>query len=135
MMTGDRVRNIVVWETDPRQWKTAFPLSVGTDRLVSFQDYTYFLEPGAHETDVRMSGRFDDRTRSVVPFDELPEVLMCLAAIIPPRGLAMKSSRVTYYFGTTVDTTWKSVKKRYATAYVLEWAHAVAAALTLEHVI
>ena len=134
MMTDDRVRNIVVRETDPRQWKTAFALLVGTGRLVSFQDYTYFREPGAHETDVRMSGRFEDRTRLVVPFDELPEVPMCLAGIIPPRGLAVKSPRVAYYFVATVDTRRKSVKKRYATAYVLEWAHAVAAALTLEHV-
>ena len=134
MMTDDRVRNIVVRETDPRQWKTVFALLVGTGRLVSFQDYTYFRKPGAHETDVRMSGNFKDRTRSVVPFDELPEVPMCLAGIIPPRGLAVKSPRVAYYFGATVDTRCKSVEKQYATAYVLEWAHALAAALTLEHV-
>ena len=41
MMTDDRFRNIVVRETDPRQWNTAFSLLVGTGRLVSFQDYTY----------------------------------------------------------------------------------------------
>ena len=134
MMTDDRVR-VVVRETDPRQWKTAFALLVGTVRLVSFQEYTYFREPGAHEMDVRMSGRFEDRTRLVVPFDEFPEVPMCLVGIIPPRGLAVQSPRVAYYFGATVDSRCKSVKKRYLTAYVLEWAHAVAADLTLEHVV
>ena len=134
MMADDRVRNIVVRETDSRQWKTAFALLVGTGRWGSFQDYTYFREPGAHETDVRMSGRFEDRTRLAVTFDELPQVPMCLAGIIPPRGLAVKSPRVAYYFGATVDTGCKSVKTRYATEYVLEWAQAVAAALTLEHV-
>ena len=81
-----------------------------------------------------MSGKFDDRTR-LVPFDEFPEVPMCLVEIIPPRGLALQSTRVAYYFGATVDSRCKSVKKRYATAYVLEWAHAVAAALTLQHVV
>ena len=91
MMTDDRVRNIVVRETDSRQWKTAFALLVGTGRVLSFHDNTYFREPGAHETAVRMSGRFEVRARLVVPFDELPEVSMCLAAIIPPRGLAVKS--------------------------------------------
>ena len=123
MMTDDRVCNIVVRETDPRQWKMAFAFLVVTGRLVSFQDYTYFREPGAHETYVRMSGRLEDRTRLVVPFDELQEVPMCLAGINPPRGLAVKRRRVAYYFGATVDTRCKSVKKRYATAYVLEWAH------------
>ena len=81
-----------------------------------------------------MSGRFEDRTRLVVPFYELPEVPMCLAEIIPPRGLAVKSPRVAYYFGATVDSRFMWVTKQYATAYVLEWAHAVAAALKLEHV-
>ena len=42
MMTDDQVRNIVVRETFPRQWKAAFALLVGMGRLVSFQDYTYF---------------------------------------------------------------------------------------------
>ena len=43
MMTDNRVRNILVRE---RQWKTAFALLVGTGRWGSFQDYTYFREPG-----------------------------------------------------------------------------------------
>ena len=42
---------------------------------------------------------------------------------------------MAYYFGATVDTRCRSVKKRCTTAYVLEWAHAVAAVLTLERVI
>ena len=54
LMTDDRVHNIVFRETVPRQWKTSFTLLAGTGRLVSFQDYTYFREPGANETDVRM---------------------------------------------------------------------------------
>ena len=102
MMTDDRVRNIVVRETDPRQCKTSFALMVVTGRLVSFQDIKYFREPGAHETDVRMSGRFEDRTRLVVPFDELPEVPMYLAGIIPPLGLAVRSPREAYYFGALI---------------------------------
>ena len=74
LLTDKCSRNIVVRETDPRQWKTSFALLAGTGRLVSFQDYTYFREPGAHETDVRMSGRFEDRTRLLILFDEFPEV-------------------------------------------------------------
>ena len=67
MMTDDRVRNIVVRETGPRQRKMAFALLAGTGGLVSFQDYTYFREPGEHETDVRMSGRLGELTRLVFP--------------------------------------------------------------------
>ena len=87
MMNDGRVRIIVVWETDNRQWKTAIALLVDTGRLVSFRDCTYFREPGAHETELRMSGSFEDRRPLVVLFDEPPEVPMCLAVIIPPRGL------------------------------------------------
>ena len=72
--------------------------------------------------------------RTSYTVDELPEVPVCLTGIISRCGLAVKSPRLAYYFGATVDTRFKSAKKRYATAYVLEWAHAVAAALKLEHV-
>ena len=36
MMNDDRVRNVVVRETDPCQLKTAFAFLVGTGRLLSF---------------------------------------------------------------------------------------------------
>ena len=130
LMTDERSRNIVVRETDPRHSKTSFALLAGTGRLVSFQDYTYFREPGAHETDVRLSGRFEDRNRLLITFDEFPEVSKCVASIIPPRGLAVRCPRVAYYFVAVVQTQDDSVKKRYAISYVLEWAQAVAAYLT-----
>ena len=135
LVTDDRSRNIILRETEPRQWKTSFALLAGTGRLGSFQYYTYFREPGAHKTNVRMSGRFEDRTRMLIPFDEFPEVPKCVAGIIPPQGLAVRSPRVAYYFGAVVETQDDPVKKRYATSYVLEWAHAVAASLTAEHVV
>ena len=134
LMTDDRSCNIVVRETDPRQWKTSFALLAGRGRLVRFQDYTYVREPGAHETDVRMSGRFEDRIRLLIPFEEFPEVLKCVAGIIPPRGLAVRCPCVAYYSGAVVETQDDSVKKRYATSYVLECAHTVAASLTAGHV-
>ena len=135
LMTDDRSRNIVVRETDPLQWKTSFALLTGTGRLVSFQDYKYFREPGAQETYVRMSARFEDRTQLLITFDEFPEVPKCVAGIIPPRGLAVKCPRVAHYFDAVVETQDDSVKKRYATPYVLEWALAGAASLTAEHVV
>ena len=58
-----------------------------------------------------------------------------MTGIIPPRGLTVRCPRVTYYFGAVVQTEDDSVKKRYATSYVLEWTHAVAASLTAEHVV
>ena len=115
--------------------ETSFALPAGTGRQVSFQYYTYFRELGAHETYVGMWGRFEDRTGLLIPFDEFPEVLKCVAGIISPRGLAVRCPRVAYYFGAVVETQDDSVKKRYATLYVLEWAHAVAASLTAEHVV
>ena len=89
LTTEDRSRNIVVPEADTRQWKTSFAFLAGTNRLVSFQYYTYFREPGAHETDVRISGHFEHRTRVLIPFDEFPEVPICVASIIPPRSLGV----------------------------------------------
>ena len=83
MMTDDRVRNILVLENDPRQWKTSLAFLIGTGRLVSFQNYTYSRQPGSHETYVCMFGRVEDRTWLVVPFDELSEFPMCFAGIIP----------------------------------------------------
>ena len=71
----------------------------------------------------------------LIPFDEFPEVPKCVAGVIPPRGLAVRCPRVAYYFGAVVETQDDSVKKRYATSYVLEWAHAMAASLTAEHVV
>ena len=68
-LTDDRVRNVVVHEMNPRRWKTAFALFVGTGWLVSFQDYTNFRGVGAHGTDVRMSGRNEDRTKLLVSYD------------------------------------------------------------------
>ena len=135
MLTDDRVRNFVVHETDPRRWKTAFALLVGTGRLVSFQDYTYFREVGAHGTDVRMSGLYEDCTKLLVSYDEFPEVPLCVAGIIPPRGLAFKSPWVAHYFGASREAQDGAAKKWYATAYVLEWAHAIAASPTMEHAV
>ena len=135
LMTDDRGRNIVVREMDRRQWKTSFALLAGTGRLVSFLDCKYFREPRAHETNVHMSGRFEDRNRLLIPFDEFPEVPKCVAGIIPPRGLAVRCPRVAHCFGAVVETQDDSVKKGYAISYVLESAHAVAASLTAEHVV
>ena len=81
-----------------------------------------------------MSGRFEDITRLLIPLDEFPEVPKCVAGI-PPRGLAVRCRRVAYYFRAVVETQDDSVKERYATSYVLEWAHAVAASRTAEHVV
>ena len=102
---------------------------------MSLHDYTYVREVGAHETDVRMSRRFEDRTRLRIPLDELPVVPKCVAGIIPPRGLAVWCPRVAYYFGAVIETQDDSVKNRYAKSYVLEWANAVAASLTAENVV
>ena len=104
LMTDDRSPNIVVRETDPLTWKKSFASLAGTGRLVSFQDYTYFREPGAHEKDDRMPRRFEDRTRLLIPFDEFPEAAKSVDAIIPPRGLTVRCARVAYYFGAVVDT-------------------------------
>ena len=89
MLTDEGVRNFVIHETDLRRWKTAFALLVGTGRLFLFQYYTYFRAEGECGTDVRVSGRYDDRTKLLVSNDEFPEVPLRVAGIIPPRGLAV----------------------------------------------
>ena len=101
---------------------------------------TWRLVPGAVDESrwavfPRRELLWEDVCRLSRPFDEFPEVPKCVAGIIPPRGFAVRCPRVAYYFGAVVETQDDSVKKRYATSYVLEWAHAVAESLTAEHVV
>ena len=135
MLTDFRFRNVLIHENGPRRWKTAFSLLVGTGRVVSFQYYTYFREMGSHGTDVRMAGRCEDRTKQLVSYDEFPEVPLCVARIIPPRGLAVKGPRVAHYFGATTEARGERTRKRYETAYMLEWAYAIEASLTVEYAV
>ena len=47
---------------------------------------------GAHVTNVRMSFWYEDRTKLLVSYDELPDVLLCVAEVVPPLGLARITS-------------------------------------------
>ena len=83
-----------------------------------------------------MAGRYENRTKLLVSYDEFPEMTLCVEGIIPPRGPAVQGPRVAHYFGaTTTEARGEPTRKRYETAYVLEWAHAITASLTVEYAV
>ena len=69
MLSDYRVRSVIVQDTDPWRWKTAFALLVGTGQSVSFQSYKYFSEVGAHRADFRMFGRYEERIKLLVSYE------------------------------------------------------------------
>ena len=132
VMSRGSVRNVVVDERLQRERKTAFSLLIGSGRVISFADYTCFRGLHAHETDVRFSGRFEDRTTTLVPFSDFPAVPSVVSGVFPPPSLSVRLPRVAFYFGQVVLSANASVRTRYERAYVIELACGVAAALGLE---
>ena len=132
VMSSGSVRNVVVEERLHREWKTAFSLLVGSGRVISFADYTCFRGLHAHDTDVRFCGRFEGRTTTLVPFYDFPAVPSVVSGLFPPLSLSVRLPRVAFYFGQVVLSASGVIRKRYESAYVIEWAYAVAAALGLE---
>ena len=51
---------------------------------------------------------------------------------LPPQGLSVRIPSVAFYFADCVQSAPESVRIRYDVAFLLEWTHNVAAALTLE---
>ena len=62
------MRYVVVDERGQREGKTSLTMFIGAGRVISFPDYACFRGMDAHETDVRFCGKFEERTKMVVPF-------------------------------------------------------------------
>ena len=68
----------------------------------------------------------------MLPFSRFPSLPVEVASALPPQGLSVRVPSVAFYFASCVQSAPESVRIRYDVAFLLEWAHSVAAALTLE---
>ena len=69
----------------------------------------------------------------MLPFTRFPPPPVEVLGVFPPQGLSVRLPRVAFYFSNCVEsTTSESIRIRYEVALLLEWAHSVAAPLTLE---
>ena len=79
-----------------------------------------------------MAGRPQNRTLLMLPFSRFPSLPVEIVNALPPQGLSVRIPSVAFYFADCVQSAPRSVRIRYDVAFHLEWAHNVAAALTLE---
>ena len=68
----------------------------------------------------------------MLPFSRFPPLPVEFVGALPPQGLSLHLPRVSFYFAKCVQSAPESVRIRYEVAFLLEWAHSVAAALTLK---
>ena len=79
-----------------------------------------------------MAGRPQNRTVLMPPCSRFPPLPVEVVGALPPQGLSFHLPRVAFYFANCVQSAPGSLRIRYEVAFLLEWAHSVAAALTLE---
>ena len=68
----------------------------------------------------------------MLSFSRFPSLPVEVASALPPLGLSVRIPPVAFYFANCVQSAPESVRIRYDVAFLLEWAHSVAATLTLE---
>ena len=68
----------------------------------------------------------------MLPFSRFPPLPIEVVGALPPQGLSVHLPRVTFYFANCVQSDPELVRIRYGVAFLLEWAHSLAVALTLE---
>ena len=79
-----------------------------------------------------MDTRAANRTSLMIPWSRFPLMPVEVPAAMPPEGLSFRLPRVAYYFSPRVRDKSDDVRMSYAAAFMIEWAHSVAAALKLE---
>ena len=104
----------------------------GSHVCISYRDFFTLRGKLAHAYDVMMAGRLQNRTLLMLPFSRFPLLPVEVVGALPPQGLSVRLPRVAFYFADCVRSALESVRIRYEVAFLLEWAHSVAAALTLE---
>ena len=130
---GDRsLRDVVFRSGCVRPWKTSYSLMNGSHVCISYRDFFTLRGKLAHAYDVMMAGRLQHRTSLMLPFSRFPPLPVEVVGALPPQGLSVRLPRVAFYFADCVRSAPESVRIRYEVAFLLEWAHSVAAALTLE---
>ena len=79
-----------------------------------------------------MAGRPQNRTPLMLPFARFPSLPVEAASALPRQGLSLRILLVAFYSANCVQPAPEFVRIRYDLAFLLEWAHNVAATLTLE---
>ena len=123
---------MVVRSGDVRAWKTSYLVTNGSRAAVPYRDFFVLRGKLAHAYDVMIAGRPQNRTLLLLPFSRVPSLPIEVASALPPQGLSVRTPLFAFYFARCIQSAPDSVQIRYDVAFLLEWTHSVAAALTLE---
>ena len=104
----------------------------GTSVYISFCDYSVLRGPLTREYEVNMGTRAASRTILMIPWSRFPLMPVEFLSAMPPQGLSVRLLLVAYYFSLRVRDESDDVRIRYDAAFMIEWAHSVATALTFE---
>ena len=104
----------------------------GSRASVPYRGFFVLSGKLAHAYDVMMAGRPQNLTLLMLPFSRFPSLPVEVASALAPQGLSVRIPLVAFYFANCVQSAPGSVRIRYDVAFLLELAHSVAAALTLE---
>ena len=124
------VRDVLVRTEAIRRWKTSYSLMCGTSVSISFRDYSVLRGPLTREYEVNMGTRATNRMSLMIPWSRFPLIPVEVLSAMPPQGLSVRLPRVAYYFSLRVRDEYDDVRMRYDAAFMIEWAHSVATALT-----
>ena len=126
------LRDIVIRSGDVRARKTSYSMTNGSLVCVPYRDFFVLRGKLSHAYDVMMAGRPQNRTLRMLPFSRFPSLPVEVLNALPPQGLSARIPSVAFYSADCVQSPLESVRIRYDVAFLLEWAHNVAASLTLE---
>ena len=129
---GDRsLRDVVFRSCCVRPWKTSYSSMNRSHVCISYRDFFTFRGKLAHAYEVVMAGRLQNRTLLMLSFSRFPPPPVEVVGALPPQGLSVHLPRVAFYSANCVQSAPESFRIHYEVAFLLEWAHGVAAALKL----
>ena len=126
------LQDVVVRSGDVRARKTSYSVTNSIRAAAPYRDFFVLRGKLSHAYDVMMAGRLQKRTLLMLPFFLFPSLPVEVASALPPQGLSVRIPLVAFYFANCVQSAPESVRICCDVAFLLEWAHSVAACLTLE---
>ena len=124
------LRDVLVRTEAIRRWKTSYSLMCGTCVCISFRDYSVLRGPLTREHGVNMGTRDANCTSLMIPWSLFPLMPVEVLSAMSPQGLSVRFPHVAYYFSLRVREWSDGVGMRYDAAFMIEWAHSVATALS-----
>ena len=126
------LRDVVIRSREVRAWKKSYSVKNVSRVCVPYRDFFVLRVKLSHAYDVMMTGMPQNRMLLMLPFSRFPLPPVEFVNALPPQSLSVRIPSVAFYFADCVRSAPESVRIRYDVAFLLEWAHNVAAALTLE---